>query len=231
MDARQQLREGVRLILAIIGVGNIGGTLARQLVAGGEAVIVAAKDEANAEVLANELGPRVRAASVEDAIANADAVIFAVWLDTTRELIAQHASLLENKVVVDPSNPIGFDADGQTSRTLPDDQSAAAVVAALLPASAHYVKALGTLSAPALASGANREPRAVLFYATDDDTAATTIERLIRASGFEPLKAGGVADARRIEAPGGDLHQFALNGELVDLDQANAAIAARKVTA
>jgi 8-hydroxy-5-deazaflavin:NADPH oxidoreductase len=231
MRARQQLGKGVTLTTAIIGVGNIGGTLARQLVGGDEPVIVAAKDEANAETLANELGPLARAASVEDAIANADAVVFAVWLDTTRELIPKHAGLLENKVVVDPSNPIGFDADGQTSRTLPNDQSAGSVVAALLPASAHYVKAFGTLSAPALASGSSREPRAALFYATDDDTAARTIERLIRAAGFEPLKAGGVADARRIEAPGGDLHQFGLNGELVDLDQANAAIAARKVTA
>jgi 8-hydroxy-5-deazaflavin:NADPH oxidoreductase len=223
-------RESV-LTTAIIGVGNIGGTLARRLVVGGEPVIVAAKDEAHAETLAHELGPLARPASVEHAIAEAGAVVFAVWLDATRELIARHASLLENRVVVDPSNPVGFDADGQMSRTLPDDQSAGAVVAALLPASAHYVKAFGTLSAPALASGANREPRAVLFYATDDDTAASTIERLIRAAGFEPLKAGGLADAGRIEAPGGDLHQFGLNGELVDLDQARAAIAARKVTA
>jgi hypothetical protein len=64
----------------------------------------------------------------------------------------------------------------------------------------------------------------VLFYATDDDTAAMTIERLIRAAGFDPLKAGGVAEAGRIEAPGGDLHQFGLGGELVDLDQARAAV-------
>jgi predicted dinucleotide-binding enzyme len=219
------------LTTAIIGVGNIGGTLARQLVGGDETVIVAALDTANAEALANQLGPLARAASVEDAIAGADAVVFAVWLDTTRELIAKHTALLENKVVVDPSNPIGFDANGKVSRTLPDDQSAGAVVAALLPASAHYAKAFGTLSAPALASGANREPRAVLFYGTDDDTAATTIERLIRAAGFDPLKAGGVADAGRLEAPGGDLHQFGLNGELVDLNQAHAAMAARKVTA
>jgi 8-hydroxy-5-deazaflavin:NADPH oxidoreductase len=231
MRAQQQLGKGVRLTTAIIGVGNIGGTLARQLVGAGTPVIVAAKDEANAEALANELGPLARAASVEDAIASADAVVFAVWLDTTRELVAKHASLLESKVVVDPSNPIGFDADGQMSRTLPDDQSAGAVVAALLPASAHFVKAFGTLSAPALASGANREPRAVLFYATDDDTAATTIQRLVRAAGFEPLRAGGVADAGRLEAPGGDLHQFGLNGELVDLNQAHAAMATRKVTA
>jgi predicted dinucleotide-binding enzyme len=66
----------------------------------------------------------------------------------------------------------------------------------------------------------------VHFYATDDDTAATTIERLIRAAGFDPLKAGGVADAGRIEMPGGDLHQASLNGALLNLDEARAAVAA-----
>jgi 8-hydroxy-5-deazaflavin:NADPH oxidoreductase len=97
------------------------------------------------------------------------------------------------------------------------------VVVALLPAGVHYVKAFGTLGADALAAGARREPRrAVLFYATDDDTAAATIERLIRAAGFDPLKAGGVADAGRIEVPGGDLFQFGQDGQLADLDQARA---------
>jgi predicted dinucleotide-binding enzyme len=93
---------------AIIGTGNIGGTLARHLVRGGEPVVLAAKDEANAAALAQELGELARAASVEEAIADADAVVFAVWLDTTKELIATDARLLKNKVVVDPSNPLGF---------------------------------------------------------------------------------------------------------------------------
>lgn len=66
----------------------------------------------------------------------------------------------------------------------------------------------------------------MLFYATDDDVAAAAIERLISATGFDPLKVGGVADAGRIEVPGGDLHQNGLNGQLLDLDQARAAIAA-----
>jgi len=107
-------------------------------------------------------------------------------------------------------------------RTLPEGQSSDSVVAALLPTGSHYVKAFGTLGADALASAANREPqRAVLFYATDDDTAARTVERLIRAAGFDPLKAGGLADAGRLGVPGGDLHQGGgLNGQLVDLDQA-----------
>jgi len=117
-------------------------------------------------------------------------------------------------------------------RTLPDDQSAGAIVASLLPASAHYVKAFGTLAGDSFASSANREPRpAVLFYATDDDAAATTIERLIHAAGFDPLKVGGVGAARRIEMPGGDLHQFGLNGKILDLEEARSTVAAAEVQA
>jgi predicted dinucleotide-binding enzyme len=208
---------------AIIGTGNIGGTLARHLVRGGEPVVLAANNEANAAALAQELGDLARAASVQEAIADAETVVFAVWLDTTKELIAQDGRLLENKVVVDPSNPLGFDESGQMFRTLPEGQSAGSVVADLLPAGAHYVTAFGTLAADSLASAANREPQqAVLLYATDDDAAAATIERLIHAAGFEPLKVGGVGDAGRIEMPGGDLHQAGLNGALLDLDEARA---------
>jgi len=215
---------------AIIGVGNIGSTVARHLVAGGESVVLAAKDQSRAETLAKELGPLARASSVDDAITGADTVVLALWLDAMRDLIPRETRLLEGKVVVDPSNPIGFDEQGQMSRTLPDDQSAGSVVAALLPAGAHYVKAFGTLSADTLAGSANREPRrAALFYVTNDDEAATTIERLIGAAGFDAVKAGGLTDAGRIEAPGGDLHQFALNG-LVDLDEARAAVAANART-
>ena len=85
---------------AIIGTGNIGGTLARHLVGGGEPVVLAAKDEANAATLADELGELARAASVEEAITDADTVVFAVWLDTAKELLAKDAALLQDKVVV-----------------------------------------------------------------------------------------------------------------------------------
>jgi 8-hydroxy-5-deazaflavin:NADPH oxidoreductase len=210
---------------AIVGVGNIGSAVARHLVAGGEPVVLTAKDGSGPQALAEELGPLARAASVEDAISGADTVLLAVWLDTMRELIPAYANLLTGKVVVDPSNPIGFDAAGQITRTLPDGKSSGSVVAALLPAGAHYVKAFGTLGADALAASANRDPLAVLFYATDDNTAAITIERLIRLAGFEPWKVGGVAAAGRIEAPGGDLHQYGFNGEVVDINRARSATA------
>jgi 8-hydroxy-5-deazaflavin:NADPH oxidoreductase len=210
---------------AIVGVGNIGGALARHLTRGGQPVVVAAHDAAHAKALADELRPLARAASVEDAIEESDAVVLALWLDDMREVIAQQGRRLEGKVVVDPSNPVSY-ATGSPVRTLPEQQSSASVVAGLLPPSAHYVKAFGTLSAPSLAAEDFREPhRAVLFYATDDELGATTAERLIRAAGFEPLKAGGVDVAGRLEMPGGDLHQFGLNGEILDLDHARAALA------
>jgi 8-hydroxy-5-deazaflavin:NADPH oxidoreductase len=220
------------LTTAIIGAGNIGSAVARHLVGGDEMVLVAAKDASHSDALAQQLGPRARAASVEDAIIEADAVVFALWLDDMKDVIHEHAGLLEDKTIVDPSNPLGFDANGQIIRTLPADQSSGSIVASLLPAGAHYVKAFGTLSAEALSSNANRTPqRAVLFYATDATAAEATVERLIRAAGFEPFKVGGVSAAVRIEMPGGDLHQYGLNGEVLDLEQARAVIHPKEVPA
>ncbi len=211
---------------AIIGVGNLGGTVARHLVSGGESVVLAAKDESRAQSVANELGPNASAASVEEAIAGADVVVLATWLDQTRELVPARTRLLKDKVVVDPSNPIGFDENGQMFRTLPQGEAAGSIVAGLLPESAHYVKAFGTLGADQLATSANREPRVVLFYATDDDAAEATAQRLIRAAGFEPLKVGGVSDAGRIEGPDGELQ-----GRIFDLGGARATIATKGVKA
>jgi 8-hydroxy-5-deazaflavin:NADPH oxidoreductase len=212
------------LATAIIGVGNLGGTVARHLVAGGEPVVLAAADEEHAKALADELGPNASAASVDEAIAGADTVVLATWLDQTREFLPSEAGLLENRIVVDPSNPIGFEG-GQMIRTLPEGQSSGSVVAGMLPASAHFVKAFGSLGAvEQLATSANRDPRVVLFYATDDDAAEVAAQRLIRTAGFEPLKVGGLSDAGRMEGPDGELQ-----GRIFDLDEARATIATEGV--
>jgi 8-hydroxy-5-deazaflavin:NADPH oxidoreductase len=211
---------------AIIGVGNVGGAVARHLTAGGEQVVLAARKEADADALADELGSLASAATVPEAIEAADAIVLAVWFDAMKQLIAEYGGLLDGKIVVDPSNPLGVNADGTMFRTLPEGQSQGSLVAAMLPAGAHYVKAFGTLDAGSLASSANRAPRrAVLFYATDDDRAAAAIERLITAAGFDPVRAGSLSDAGRIEMPGGDLHLATL-GRLLDADEARAAAAA-----
>src|SRR5258708_19369236 len=93
---------------AIIGVGNIGGALARHLVRGGERVMLAAKDESKAAALAGELGPLASAASVREAVEAADVVVLAVWFDVMKTLIPDYPDLLDRKVVPDPPNPLPF---------------------------------------------------------------------------------------------------------------------------
>jgi predicted dinucleotide-binding enzyme len=57
-------------------------------------------------------------------------------------------------------------------------------------------------------SSSNRSPeRAVLFYEANDERAGKEVERLIRSTGFEPAKVGGVDQSDRLEV-GGDLHDL-----------------------
>ena len=61
---------------AIIGAGNIGSAVARHLTAGGERVVLAAGDEADAAALAGTLG-LASAAPVKKAIQATNVVLFA----------------------------------------------------------------------------------------------------------------------------------------------------------
>jgi 8-hydroxy-5-deazaflavin:NADPH oxidoreductase len=212
---------------AIVGVGNIGKAVATNLVAGGEPVVLAARSLDGPRGLADDLGPLAAAATVAEAIDEADAVVFAVWLDAIRDLVNEYEGRLDGKVIIDPSNAVAADATGNYARTLPEGVSSASQIVELLPPGAHYAKAFGTLGADSLAGSAHRAPeRVALFYATDDGKAEAVVRRLITAAGFEPVKAGGVDDATRIEMFG-DLHQYGgLNGQLLTGDQARAALSA-----
>jgi 8-hydroxy-5-deazaflavin:NADPH oxidoreductase len=216
---------------AIIGLGNIGSRVAGLLVAGGERVILADNDPKKAEAVAVQLGALAKTASVENAIHDADAIVLAVYMDAEKSLITANNTALVGKVVIDPSNPVAPDGKGGFGRTLPAGTSAGSVIAGLLPAGAHFVKAFGTLGASSLEKAANRKPeRATLFYATDDAVAATTIERLITAAGFAPVKAGGVTASLRIEV-GGNLHELGgLNGRWLSAAEAHTAVAQFVVT-
>ena len=205
---------------AIIGTGNIGSRLAKNLALGGENIILADRTLAKAQKLASELGGRATAMSISDAIKKADIIIFAVYFDAIKALIAEYHRDLAGKIIVDPSNPIAPDGKGGFKKTIPAEQSSGQLLAALIPGDAELVKAFGTLGAESLASGANRSPdRAVLFYASDFPEAGTAVAKLIRASGFSPVSVGGISQSIRIEV-GGDLHEFGKLGKLVSAKEA-----------
>ncbi len=193
----------------IIGTGGLGSVIARLLASGGESLRLSSADEESARTLVAQIGrAAVAAADNRDALEGAGAVVLALRFPVLQGVIDEIADGLTDKIVVVPSNPVGLDAQGAVVHLLAKGQSSGEVVAAWLPAGARLAMAFGSLSGGLLESSSNRSPEpAVLFYATDDDSAGEEVERLIRTAGFEPVKVGGVEQATRLEVDG-DLHDL-----------------------
>ena len=210
--------------VAIIGTGNIGSRLAANFAAGGQDFLLAGRDQEAARKIASDLDGHAEVVSIDEAVERADVLVLAVWPDAFRQVIAQYGEQLAGKVIVDPSNPVGPDGAGGYHKVIGEQESSGQILAGLLPAGARLVKAFGTLSAPSLSAAAWREPeRAVLFYAADDAAAGDLVADLIRASGFEPVRAGGLDQSIRIEMFG-DLHEYGGLGRVVTRSEALKAI-------
>jgi predicted dinucleotide-binding enzyme len=206
--------------VAIIGTGNIGSTLAANFAAGGLDFLLAGRDQEKARKIASGLDGHAEAVSVDEAVDRAGVLVLAVWLPDFEQLISQYGQRLAGKVIVDPTNPVGPDADGNYRKVIGEQESSGQILAGLLPAGARLVKAFGTLSAPTLSAVARREPeRAVLFYAADDAAAGDLVAGLIRASGYEPVRVGGLDQSIRIEMFG-DLHEYGALGRVVTKTEA-----------
>jgi 8-hydroxy-5-deazaflavin:NADPH oxidoreductase len=210
--------------VAIIGTGNIGSRLAANFAAGGQDFLLAGRDQETARKIASDLDGHVEVVSVDEAVDRAGVLVLAVWLDAFEQLIAQYGERLAGKVIVDPTNPIAPDGHGGVRKIIGEQESSGQILAGLLPAGARLVKAFGTLSAPTLSAAARREPeRAVLFYAADDAAAGDLVADLIRASGYEPVRVGGLDQSIRIEMLG-DLHEYGGLGRVVTKSEALNAI-------
>ena len=210
--------------VAIIGTGNIGGTVAAEFAAGGQDFLLAARDAEATRKIAAGLNGHAEAVSVDDAVDRAGVLVIAVWLNDFEQFIAQYGERLAGKVIVDPTNPVGPDGAGGYRKVIPEQESSGQILAGLLPNGARLVKAFGTLSAPSLAAAARQEPeRAVLFYAADDDAAGDLVAGLIRVAGFDPVRVGGLDQAIRIEMFG-NLHEYGALGRVVTRTEALKAI-------
>lgn len=203
--------------VAVIGLGNIGTAVASNLVKGNREVIIADRTLSKAKELSKKLGDLARPMEITAAIKQADIIVLAVWFNTIKELLHQYATLLQGKIIVDPSNPIAPDEKGGFKKIIGDKESAGEINSSVLPKDAKLVKALGTLSVASLAAAAFQKPdQAVLFYATDDTSINADIEQLISDTGFEPVRIGGIDQSIRLEVFG-DLHEFGALGKTVTL--------------
>lgn len=207
--------------VAIIGLGNIGSTVAANLVKANRSVIIADRTLEKATALSLKLGTLAHPATIADAIKDADIIVFTVWFDSIKELFKTYATPLRGKIIVDPSNPIAPDEKGGFKKIIDEDQSSGEILSLLLPQGAKLAKALGSLSAASLSKAAFQHPeKAVLFYATDDQSINTEIESLIHDNGFEPVRVGNIDQSIRIEVFG-DLHEFGALGKTITLNEVN----------
>ncbi|HEX8730042.1 MAG TPA: NAD(P)-binding domain-containing protein [Ktedonobacterales bacterium] len=181
------------LHIAVLGAGNIGGTLGRKWVTAGHRVIFGVPDPTSprAQALRAELGQASAIGSVAEALAGSDVVVLAVPGRVVDDLIRTHVSQLDGKIIVDASNRMESRADGG-----PMNSVAALSVAA--PA-AHVYRAFNSLGWENFADPLFNGVQADLFYAGPEDGAAgdpqggarTTVERLIADVGLHPVYVGG----------------------------------------
>ena len=197
--------------IAIIGAGEIGSAIARQLARNGiDASIANSRGPQTLQPLVDELGPRIKAVELKEA-AQADLVFVAVNWNRLHTAL-KDLGPWNGRILVDANNAVEapslkpIDVGGRASNE---------VVAELAPG-ARVVKAFNHLAAAALEADPKvAGGRRVLFLSGKDADAKKTVSELIARLGFTPIDLGGVNEGRLVQFPGGPM--AILN--LVNLDE------------
>lgn len=179
--------------ITIVGYGNVGAALTKQISKAGHEVIVTGRHLDKAQAVATAHGARVLPMS--EAVAPSEVVILAVPFSEAGNAIAALGDL-SGKVLVDVLNPLTADYMGLT---LGHSNSAAEEVARLAP-QAKVVKAFNTLFAQVIDQGADFEGAKIsAFFAGDDAEAKALVSTLVESLGYAPVDAGGLHNARYLE--------------------------------
>ncbi|MEM1446772.1 MAG: NAD(P)-binding domain-containing protein [Planctomycetota bacterium] len=197
--------------IAFIGYGNMAASLASRFVRFHDTTVtIAGRDLGKAQALADEVGAQA-AASTEDAVRAADAVVIATPHGAVFDAIAAAggAAVFAGKIVVDINNPVpGFaDRDFTLGTYGPDgtpgggNLSLSEAIQAVLP-DAKVVKAFNTAQAEVWKlAPMHIEGRPFAFPICGNDAEAkATVAGWVSAMGGATWDAGGIAYAPQIEA-------------------------------
>jgi len=189
--------------IAVIGSGKIGGTAAALFAAAGHEIAIGnSRGPASLASLIKKIGPRARAATVEDAAGLGQVALVAIPFGKYRTLPAAELSA---KVVVDAMNYYP-ERDGQIDfGTLTSSELVARYLAG-----ARVVKAFNTMYFETLA-GQGRpdrpiDDRLVLFLAGDNADAKAIVSHLIEEIGFAPIDSGSLSNGGRLQQPGSAIY-------------------------
>jgi predicted dinucleotide-binding enzyme len=182
--------------IAIIGAGNVGGTLGAAWANRGHQVFFAVRDAADPKLkeLLARVGGKARAASVKDAAAAAEVAALTVPWPAAQDAL-HSAGDLSGKILLDCTNPLKPDLSGLT---VGYTASGAEQVAAWVPG-ARVVKIFNTTGFPNMANPEYREGRSMMLYCGDDASAKKVAAQLAAELGFEPYDVGPLTEARLLE--------------------------------
>lgn len=178
--------------VTLIGSGNMGSRLAKNIAKAGHTLVITGRDAAKAQALAQANRATFKAAGAAE---GADVVIVAAaYADAVTVLRA--AGDLSGKVVIDITNPLTAD---YTGLTIGHSTSAAEEIQKAFP-KAKVVKAFNTVFAQILATGSSLGGETVpVYFAGDDAAAKESVKALIQSTGFAAVDAGGLKNARYLE--------------------------------
>jgi predicted dinucleotide-binding enzyme len=196
--------------IGIIGAGMIGATAARLFVKAGHEVAVSnSRGPDSLRDLIAELGPRARAATVDDAARFGEIVLLAVPWRTPEAL--PNPEVVRGKIVIDAMNP--YSAGGGFADL--GDSSSSEETAKRLPG-ARVVKAFNTIYYQHLATQGRadlpEDQRRAIFVAGDDKEAKANVSRLIRELGFAPVDTGTLREGGKRQQPNTPIYNKTITG-------------------
>lgn len=182
--------------IGIIGAGNVGGALGKGWARKGHSVMFGVRNVSDPKLIAllKEAGPNVRSASVPEAAAFGEVVVFATPWMATQEAVG-NAGNLTGKTVFDCTNPLKPDLSGLVFGLT----TSGAEQVASWAAGAKVVKIFNTTGSNNMENPAYPQGATTMFYCGDDAGARKTAARLATDLGFEAVDAGGLAIARLLE--------------------------------
>jgi NADPH-dependent F420 reductase len=194
--------------IAILGTGNVGGTLGKRLAALGNTIHFGSRDPASAKAQAAAAEANgARVSTFSEAVADSDLVILAAPWTAACELAASLGDL-RGQVLIDCTNPLNASFTGLD---LGFDVSAAERIQAAAP-TARVVKAFNTASAATMADPLYGGVPATMFYCGDDDEARREVGQLLQTLGFEAVDGGPLRNARYLEPMAMFYIHLAMNG-------------------
>ena len=183
--------------IAVIGAGNVGGTLGRRWAEKGHHVVFGVRDTSRGAAAVkggDALPDNASLATPADAAQGADVILLATPWGAAANALASLGDL-SGKVIVDATNPI---AAGMKLDAGPNGESGAERLQAIAKG-ATLVKAFNTTGAENMQNPLFNSGRSVMFYAGDDANAKQLVRELVTALDFDAVDAGALVHARYLE--------------------------------